>query len=115
MTFSPSQPPVVRTQAELTAMWQELLSPTAGGAPSLSLAFFAADTDHPPAMVCIDHIPQRPEPADGAQLRELVDEVRSQVEPDSVAVALVRDGSERVEADDRAWGRCLAEQVGLTE
>lgn len=114
MTSSPAEPPVIRTQADLTAMWQDLLSPRAAEPLSLSLAFLDTAGTRPPALVCIDDVPPSPHPSDGDHLRGLVEEVRGQVECDTVVVALVRGGSPRVEPADRAWGRCLAEQVGLT-
>ena len=114
MTHPSAQPTSIRTQADLTAMWEAALAPCPGDATSLSLAFFDPDADRAPAVVCIDDVPDRPDASDAEHLSRLAREVQEHVGVPGVAAALVRGGPDRVGAADRAWVRCLAERAGLT-
>jgi hypothetical protein len=112
MTTSPS--PSIRTQADLTSMWQALPSPQPGERPSVSLAFFDSGTGRPPVLFCVDGLPPQPEPADGEYFAQLVGQVQEQTGAREIAAALVRGGADRVDTGDRQWARVLSTQAGVT-
>jgi hypothetical protein len=109
MTPSPS----IRTQADLTAMWQAMSSPQPGEPLSVSLAFFDAYGDRPPALLCVDGVPPRPDAVTGGYFAQLVGQVQEQTGTADVAAALLRGGADRVDDGDRRWARVLAAQAGL--
>ena len=112
---SPSQPPsAIRTQSELTAMWQQLLSLDPAEPPSLCVAFLDPEGGRPPAMLCVGEVPASPAADDGVRLAQALGGLQQELEPTDVAVAVVRGGRRDVTDADRAWGRCLTEVAGLT-
>ncbi|MGN6610498.1 MAG: hypothetical protein ACTHLJ_01870 [Angustibacter sp.] len=110
MTPSPS----IRTQADLTAMWQAMPSPQPAEPLSVALAFLDADGDRSPALLCVDGVPPQPEAAAGEYFAQLVSQVQEQTGTAEVAAALVRGGDDRVDDDDRQWAHVLARRAGLT-
>lgn len=109
-----SQPLTVRTQADLTTMWEDLLSPAPAEAPSLCVAFFDPDGGRPPAMLCVDEVPARPAPDDGPRLAQALVRIQHDVGPTQAAAAVVRGGRRDVTDGDRAWARCLTEAGAFT-
>ncbi|MGN6301281.1 MAG: hypothetical protein ACTHN8_09365 [Angustibacter sp.] len=107
-------PSSIRSQSDLTAMWQALPTPERAEHPSVSLAFIDETGDRPPALFYVDGVPPHPAPADGEYFARLVEQVREQAGAGVVAAALVRGGDDRVDDSDRAWARVLAEHAGLT-
>lgn len=113
MTSIPS-PPSIRSQADLTALWEAWPAPEWGQRASVSLAFLDDTGEQPPTLFCVDGVPPHPAPGDGEYFARLVEQVREQAGAGAVAAALVRGGDDRVDDSDRAWATVLAEHAGLT-
>ncbi|WP_346619294.1 hypothetical protein [Blastococcus montanus] len=109
MTTPPLADVPVRSATDLTDRWLAVLDPPEFGARSLWLTWFGADGRQLPIVVPVDDLPQRPDPALLAGLRE----VHAGVLHDQLggsghlALALCRPGEPAVTADDVAWADAL--------
>ena len=98
----------VRTPAELTRRWADLLEPPVFGCRSLWLAWIGANGVMPPILVPVDEVPTDPDPRLLANLLEVHHEVAELVGGGAhLALALTRPGSARPTADDERWADLL--------
>jgi hypothetical protein len=98
---------VVRTPAELLAMWQGLMGAGGFSVRSVWLVFFDAQFRMQPVIVPIDDLPLEPDPQ---LIENLAGVVRGLVEHDTaatVALLISRDGPAAMTAGDRRWARAL--------
>jgi hypothetical protein len=110
----PDDSPPVRTDAELLVRWRQLMGPWGFGRRSLWLLWFDAEGCQLPIVVPVDDIPESPDEQMLATLVQIVDEVGAHAGVGtSVAVALSRPGSARVQDGDRAWARAIRSQGAL--
>jgi hypothetical protein len=98
---------VVRSDAELHELWQELMGTGGFSRRSLWLLFLDEDGRPQPVLVPIDDIPSRPEARliDGLAL--IADGLTSSDAVSSVALLLSRPGPQHMTEDDRCWARAL--------
>src|SRR3954447_12525106 len=102
----------VRTPAELTRRWADLLEPPLFGSRSLWLAWVGANGVMPPILVPVDDVPAEPDPRLLAQLLEVHQEVVDLVGGGAhLALALARPGAARPTGDDERWADLLRATV----
>jgi hypothetical protein len=94
----------VRTPAELTQRWADLLEPPVFGARSLWLAWVAADGLMPPVVVPVDELPVAADPTIVDGLVGLHGVIGEQIGPGGhLAMALCRPGRPRPTDSDERW------------
>jgi hypothetical protein len=98
----------VRTPAELTQRWADLLEPPVFGARSLWLAWVGADGLMPPLVMPIDELPVAPDRPAVDGLVQLHGAVVEQIGPGGhLALALCRPGIPRPTESDERWADML--------
>jgi hypothetical protein len=98
----------VRTPAELTQRWADLLEPPVFGRRSLWLAWVGANGVMPPILAPVDDVPATPDQPLLEGVLGLHDTVVEQVGDGAhLALALSRPGSPRPTADDERWADAL--------
>jgi hypothetical protein len=98
----------VRTPAQLTRRWADLLEPPVFGARSLWLAWLDAGGLMPPIIVPVDDLPTLPDRPLLEGVLHLHGAVAEQLgESGHLALALCRPGAPRPTADDERWADAL--------
>jgi hypothetical protein len=98
---------VVRTPAELLAMWQGLMGAGGFSVRSVWLVFFDDQFRMQPVIVPIDDLPAEPDPQ---LIDNLVGVVRGLVDNEAaatVALLISRDGPTGMTESDRRWARAF--------
>jgi hypothetical protein len=104
---------VVRTPAELFAVWEGLMGPGGFGTASLWLIFFDAEHRLQPVISPIEDIPAEPDAALIDALASILDEPLADGPGSSAALLLSRPGPVQMTAADRRWAQAL--RAGLSE
>lgn len=104
----------VRTPAELTRRWADLLAPPTFADRSLWLAWVDADGRMPPLVVPVDDVPPEPDPRLVEGLLVLHDTVVDERLGDGghLALALCRPGRPSPTGDDQRWADGLRATLG---
>jgi hypothetical protein len=111
MTKPPRADVPVRTAAELTDRWADLLDPPIFGARSLWLMWLKDDGRALPVIIPVDDIPRVPDHAMLAGLLSVHDTI-SAAHLDGgghLALALCRPGRPEITEDDDCWLEALSE------
>ncbi|HET7069938.1 MAG TPA: hypothetical protein VFI40_03860 [Nocardioides sp.] len=96
--------PMLRTQADVEAMWRRLMKPLGFGSCSLWLVVIEGERPVPKVMEFAE-MPAAPEDGDAEALGVVLEEL---AEPDTrFAFLRSRPGAGRPNADDRAWANAL--------
>ena len=113
MTAAPLPDVPVRSPAELTRRWEQLLDPPVFAARQLWLAWLDTGGLMCPIVVPVDDVPGAADPTLVPGLLALHDAVGSRpgFAEGHLAVALCRPGPPLVGADDETWGDLLADEV----
>lgn len=114
MTLKPPHQTVIRTEADLTALWRDMMGPGGFGTRSLWHVFFDAGGQLAPHIVPIDDIPAEPDDQFLTNLAMVMRESTCGSTITSLAVLLSRPGSATMTASDRRWARELRSTFGPT-
>ena len=114
MTLKQPHETFVRTEAELTALWRDMMGPGGFGTRSIWHVFFDAEGRLAPHIVPIDDIPAEPDKLFLTNLGMVMRESTSGSQIASLAVLLSRPGSPAMTASDRRWARELRSTFGPT-
>lgn len=114
MTLKQPHETFVRTEAELTALWRDMMGPGGFGTRSIWHVFFDADGRMAPHIVPIDDIPAEPDDLFLTNLGMAMRESTSGSKIASLAVLLSRPGASVMTASDRRWARELRSTFGPT-
>ena len=104
MTITPRDA-IVRTPADLFALWQSLMGEGGFGRRTLWLVFLYDDGQVSSVIMPIEDIPARPDPVVANLGLILADLGREGI--DSAAMLLSRPGPRAMTDDDRDWARAL--------
>jgi hypothetical protein len=107
MTLKPPHETFVRTEAELTQLWEHMMGPGGFARRSIWHVFFDADGQMCPVIVPIDDIPQEPDALGLGSLADIVGDVTRASAIASVAVLLSRPGEQAMTPADRRWARAI--------
>jgi hypothetical protein len=111
MTTPPLTQVPVRSAAELTRRWADVLDPPVFAARSLWLMWLDTDGLSLPLVVPVDDLPRCPDRAAVTGLLLLHDTVvEGRLAGGHVAMALCRPGHPTVTAEDDAWTAALTER-----
>lgn len=102
----------IRTPAQLSALWGELMGGGGFGTRTLWLLFL--DEDHRPlkVIVPIEDIPLEPDAATLDAIGRILDDVLVDTGPASVPMLLSRPGPLSMTDADRAWAVEIRERLG---
>jgi len=105
----PPPPPgtCIRTAAELTAAWENLMGPGGFGRRSVWIIFFDADSRLLAPIMPIEDIPAEPDDAFIATLASIVGELIANGTVTSAALLLSRPGPRAMSGSDRRWAFAL--------
>ncbi|HEU5268213.1 MAG TPA: hypothetical protein VFU35_16000 [Jatrophihabitans sp.] len=103
---------VVRTAADLTALWESLMGPGGFGVTSVWLVFLDAENRVLPAIVPIDDLPTEPDRDFLHSLLRIVADLIDSGSTSSVAMLLSRPGPAAISGPDRRWARALRAELG---
>lgn len=95
----------VRTDADLYALWKELMGPGGFAQHTLWLLFLRSDGYPAKVIVPIEDIPAEPDPAVIRSLQQILSELDADV--GSVPMLLSRPGRAGMTAADRRWAAAL--------
>lgn len=107
MTLKPPEETFVRTNAELTRLWEEMMGTGGFARRSIWHIFFHADGQMCPVILPIDDIPLEPDALMLDNLVHVVGEVMRLSDVASLAVLLSRPGEPAMSVDDRRWARAI--------
>jgi hypothetical protein len=101
----------IRTTAQLSALWSELMGGGGFGTRTLWLLFL--DEDHRPikVIVPIEDIPLEPDPATLDAIARILDDVLADTGPASVPMLLSRPGPLAMTDVDRTWALAIRERL----
>lgn len=102
---------VVRTDADLFAMWHHMMGPGGFATASLWLVLLDAEGRAQAEIIKIEDVPPAPGRHDGRGLARVVADLIDTGETASVAVLLSRPGEPAMCEDDRRWARSLREAL----
>lgn len=105
MTLKPPDQTFVRTTAELTELWRDLMGPGGFGRRSLWMIFFDEDGRIAPVVSPIDDIPLEPDEMI-ANLGRIVASVLTDP-PGTAAFLLSRPGERTMTPSDCRWAKAL--------
>ncbi len=105
---------VVRSDADLAALWAVLMGDEGFTRRSLWLLFIEDDGRPAPVVVPIDDIPAQPDPELCRGLAGVVAGLKDRVGLGSVAALLSRPGDSAMCENDRRWARQLVQLSGLS-
>jgi hypothetical protein len=114
MTLKQPHETFVRTEADLTALWRDMMGPGGFGTRSIWHIFFDADGRLAPPVVPIDDVPEEPDELLLTNLGMVMRESTSGWQTTSMAVLLSRPGPATMTASDCRWARDLRETFGPT-
>jgi hypothetical protein len=103
---------VIRTEADLHALWRRLMGGGGFSTRSLWMIFLEADGRTQPLVVPIDDLPDEPHQAFLDGLRQIVSGLITEGVAASVAILLSRPGHGPMTDDDRCWARGLRATLG---
>jgi hypothetical protein len=106
------QDTVVRTQADLFAVWQGLMGRGGFSVASIWLVFLDEDKRLRPLIVPIDDIPTEPDQPFLRGLVRVVGDLVDSGHASSVAVLISRPGGSAMLESDRRWARALRAELG---
>jgi hypothetical protein len=109
MTTPPLAQVPVRSAAELTQRWADLLDPPVFAARSLWLMWLTADGRSLPIIVPVDDLPAAPDLLTLRGLGDLHETLTEGLDVTHLAMALCRPGSATVTAADAKWADALGE------
>jgi hypothetical protein len=114
--MSPSPPRIlIRSAAELFAMWQGLMGGGEFARSTIWHVFFDDDGRTQSVIMPIDNIPSEPDPMLVRNLAHVVADLIDSGTAASVALLISRDGPATMTEADRRWARALhAAFEGLT-
>jgi hypothetical protein len=112
MTLNRPEDTYVRSAAELTELWQDLMGAGGFGRRSLWLIFLYEDRQLSPVVMPIDDIPADPDAEMLTNLATIVAGLADDTGIATTALLLSRPGSDHVTASDRAWARSSAVAFG---
>jgi len=107
MTLKPPRETFVRTDAELTQLWEHMMGSGGFARHSIWHIFFDADGQMCPVIIPIDDIPLEPDPNVLDNLADIVGEITRASAIASVAVLFSRPGEQAMTAADRRWARAI--------
>jgi hypothetical protein len=103
---------VVRTHAELFALWEALMGRGGFETCSIWLVFLDEDNRVQPLIVPIDDIPPEPDGPFLRSLARIVGDLVETGETGSVAMLISRPGPAAMTGCDRRWARALRAEIG---
>jgi hypothetical protein len=106
MTPRPPQS-VVRSAAELSELWQQLMGDGGFSKASLWVVFFDEDDRMQPVIMPIEPLPPEPDAAFLRTLSRVLGDLADAGAVASVALLLSRDGPATMTESDRRWARAL--------
>lgn len=112
MTLQPPHETFIRSDADLTRLWRDMMGPGGFAVRSLWHVFFGADAGMLPLVLPIDDLPNRPDDLLLTNLGHVMQEVMADSDAATLAVLLSRPGPAGMTADDRAWARALRGAFG---
>ena len=101
--------PIVRTQAELEAVWIRLMGPWGFDRRSVWMIRLDADRRALPVITEIAECDEAPDPESANGLAQILTSLDEDDPGGSFAFLLSRSGSTTILDEDRAWGRMLLE------
>ena len=107
MTTPPLAQVPVRSAAELTRRWADLLDPPVFAARSLWLMWLAPDGRSLPLVVPVDDLPAAPDPLTLRGLVDFHETLTEDLDLAHLAMAPCRPGHTAVTADDDEWAEGL--------
>ena len=107
MTTPPLAQVPVRSAAELTRRWADLLDPPVFAARSLWLMWLAPDGRSLPLVVPVDDLPAAPDPLTLRGLVDFHETLTEDLDLAHLAMALCRPGHATITADDDEWAEGL--------
>jgi hypothetical protein len=112
MTLKPPHETFARTEADLTAIWRDMMGPGGFGTRSIWHIFFAADGRLAPPIVPIDDVPPEPDEQFLANLGTIMRESICGWPVTSLAVLLSRPGPATITPSDCRWATALRSTFG---
>jgi hypothetical protein len=112
MTTPPLAQVPVRSAAELTRRWADLLDPPVFAARSLWLMWLTEDGRSLPLVVPVDELPARPDLLVLGRLADFHEAVTEGVHVAHLAMALCRPGHPMTTAADEEWAEGLSDVLG---
>jgi hypothetical protein len=103
---------VIRTHADLFALWQALMGPGGFRIASVWLVFLDEDNRVQPVIMPIDDLPPEPDQPFLRNLARVVADLVDQGCASSVALLLSRPGGSAMTESDRRWARSLRAELG---
>lgn len=111
MTLKPPQETTIRTNAELTQLWHDMIGVDGFGLRSLWHIFIEPSGQLRPVVLPIDDIPLEPDPKLVSNLAYVLGEVVVET-PSTIAVLLSRPGPGQMSDSDRQWARAIRHGYG---
>lgn len=105
----------IQSDADLLAVWKELMGEGGFGRRSLWLIFLDEDGRPSPVIVPIDDVPEEPDPRDMVLIANLVEKTRTDMGIHSVPMLLSRPGPTWMVDSDRRWAKALHSALGATQ
>lgn len=110
----PEDMPAIRTQADLHEHWRALMGELGFGKRTLWVQLIGPDDRCHPAIMQIDHIPDRPDAEFLAHLMQTCNGLLVELPPDCrIAMLLSRPGRRELTSGDRAWAAGLYRAAAL--
>jgi hypothetical protein len=111
MTLKPPHQTFVRTNAELTELWTDLMGPGGFSLRSLWMIFIHSDGELAPVVSPIEELPLEPDEQMLHNFRQVINDLTSDTEL-TAAFLLSRPGPSHLLPGDRRWAAALVRALG---
>ena len=112
MTIRRPEETIIRTRAELTELWRDLMGDDGFGIRTLWHLLLGSDGRLSPVILPIEDVPELPDPAMLGNLAAVLQQVCCDQELTSVAVLLSRPGGRAMTDRDRGWACAIRDGYG---